>query len=340
MTSNYEKLAVSQPWRETIKVSLQLQYAEISYSNFSKEYSSANWFGRKVSALPLAFYFGVINTIYHLSRAVLSLLHSKNRALSFKLYTFTALRDLQEGIGCIISIFNDRLGSYYREQSRFHKMCYQRAFLYLSDKSKEELDALTSRTFVLEAENLEYSKKINKSMCYPIYKTVVKAKISSMDNTSLIERYIKVDNENKKLRNTDVYDQETRRKLLKDHLISEIQKMHKESSRFKTKWKNLQEFIQKNGLLDLYNASIKRTKHILSPFPKFDINKEAAVASKECEEWRIATHRSLYEHKVKEWLRSFLENNPVFKQEFLRKCQESPNPPDLKFFMNNARFFL
>ena len=100
-------------------------YGSVTYSQFSQFYNPKGWLLRKVTALPQAAWSGIIKTTCHLALAILigipSLMLQRR---TFKSNLYCAIRDVQESYGHIVSIFNDRFGSYQIQESQFHKKCY------------------------------------------------------------------------------------------------------------------------------------------------------------------------------------------------------------------------
>ncbi len=99
----------------------QFHYGNVSFQSFCKEYSEEKWMLRKVIAIPYALLTGILRTIYDLIVAVLKL---RQDFQSSKLACYRAARDLQEGAGWLVTLFNDKYGSYLIQKSYFHRQCY------------------------------------------------------------------------------------------------------------------------------------------------------------------------------------------------------------------------
>lgn len=92
--------------------------------------------------------------MYHLGQAILCglarLLACDNKHLHAHLYT--VVMDLQEAFGWIITLFNDKLGSYLVQESLFHKECYSLSLKPIKPGAAYETqsDESTSDTFAAE----------------------------------------------------------------------------------------------------------------------------------------------------------------------------------------------
>lgn len=102
-------------------------------NDFYHTYCIEGWIGRKVKSIPMIFWTGTIQSVYHLSRAFFTYIGAsisssenqsqlKSQALK---YFFSAARDFQEAFGWVLTLFNDFHGSYYVEKARLHKKCYE-----------------------------------------------------------------------------------------------------------------------------------------------------------------------------------------------------------------------
>jgi hypothetical protein len=110
---------------------LQFRYKCVTYQNFSAQYDfqkeAKGCFCRKVLAIPAALIY-TIKAIYHLVCALFigipKALCCKAGTKSLKLHSFYVVRDLQAGLGAIITLFNNRYGFYLNQKSLFHKEMY------------------------------------------------------------------------------------------------------------------------------------------------------------------------------------------------------------------------
>lgn len=74
-----------------------------------------DWLYRKVIAIPMALYTGVVQTVYHLAMAALG---------STKINLYRAGRDLNEALGWLVTLGDEECGAYFIQQALFHKACY------------------------------------------------------------------------------------------------------------------------------------------------------------------------------------------------------------------------
>lgn len=98
---------------------------KVKVSNYSEHYKDTGWMGRKVVALPAAAWSGIVKVTYHLAKAIIFSLFSDKPGTYFKVQIYSAIRDLEEAFGHILTIFNDKHGLYHIEQASFHKSCYE-----------------------------------------------------------------------------------------------------------------------------------------------------------------------------------------------------------------------
>lgn len=103
------------------------QYGSVNFEQYSIQYKSDGWLARKVFALPMAAWSGIVKTTYHLAIAILIGIPTSlfNEGRRFKANLFNAARDFQECFGRILSIIDDKSGLYHIEESQFHKSCYE-----------------------------------------------------------------------------------------------------------------------------------------------------------------------------------------------------------------------
>lgn len=173
------------------KNKLKFKYGNVGFREFNDTYASIEgWLGRKIRALPVFVCLGVVKTIYHLATIILqgivcgtlagairvgairveinnqkvdpSLLTSLFVSAifqHFKKKSFYLVRDLQEAFGWLATIFSDRYGQYYVQESQFHKSCYS---CKSADDFSENYSALGLKAQDLkglDSETLE--KKVN-----------------------------------------------------------------------------------------------------------------------------------------------------------------------------------
>lgn len=102
------------------------RYGNVNRKEFGKKYIDHFWASRKVIALPLALWSGIVLPIYHFAQVLFKGIPeassgNKNYAKA-KLYYIA--RDFQEAFGRIASLFNDQYGLFHIQESVFHKSCY------------------------------------------------------------------------------------------------------------------------------------------------------------------------------------------------------------------------
>lgn len=102
------------------------KHGDVNFEDVKKLYTSEGWLGRKVRALPNALGSGIVKTIYHLAVAVIIGIPGAffDGGKFFQAQIYKIVRDLQEALGYIVLVFNDRLGLYLIEESQFQKTCY------------------------------------------------------------------------------------------------------------------------------------------------------------------------------------------------------------------------
>lgn len=188
-----KKFATPKEFTQYVQKNQQYCYADISYADFSKKYSSEGWGGRKVTAIPQALWSGIIKTIYHLCTLMLTACFAST---SYRKATaFYAARDLQKGCGHLITFFHDKYGSYLVQESLFHMKCYDQ-FTKQSTKPspaslpKIEISADKSQNnHAPKAETNTISEKPSAPVDYPIpTKPFIRqsANIEMFDNASSV----------------------------------------------------------------------------------------------------------------------------------------------------------
>lgn len=99
----------------------------LSLESFKREYSSNNWLGRKVTALPLVA-FSVMKVALHLFKAMVEpfmvACNSEERAKIRKNEIFACAQDFKEAFGRIVTLFDDARGSLLVQQALFQKSYY------------------------------------------------------------------------------------------------------------------------------------------------------------------------------------------------------------------------
>jgi DnaJ-domain-containing protein 1 len=190
---------------QDLVLNLQFQYGNTNYKNFSEKYrcNTKLWIGRKISALPLAIWSATVKMIYHLAKAlflgplfffipekyVANNIPYSDEGRYLKSQIFHIGRDLQESLGRLVSLFDDRYGLYLIQESQFHAACY------------DYLENVTYSTLRISMELV--AKKINNLTTHdnlvPLDKSVHETGQSGdvseypqfLDNDSITNEYVK-----------------------------------------------------------------------------------------------------------------------------------------------------
>lgn len=122
-----------------ISSNLFFSYGNVNYSNY--QYNSNNYLFRKLMVVSGCVEAGIVGVVSHLARAILYGIPMAciGKKYHFKADLYRVVRDLQEGLGWIVTLFHDRAGSYLVQESIFHRKCYDqfeklRAIPPLSDE--------------------------------------------------------------------------------------------------------------------------------------------------------------------------------------------------------------
>lgn len=101
-------------------------YGSADYERFQASYSYDGYVKRKILAIPFALIAGICKTIYRLARIIFISIPmacaGEDKFLKAEIYRLA--RDMQEASGWIITLFNDKEGSYQVQESLFQKECY------------------------------------------------------------------------------------------------------------------------------------------------------------------------------------------------------------------------
>lgn len=97
----------------------------VTLKDYSEMHSDDGWKLRKILALPVCL-FGLASSITNLAFSILFLpLNLLINGPSFvREQCFRTARDFEVDLGCFLTLFNDRLGSYFIEDGRFHQKYY------------------------------------------------------------------------------------------------------------------------------------------------------------------------------------------------------------------------
>jgi hypothetical protein len=106
----------------TMKRNVQYTYGHADLQQFSVEYKSSGWLGRKVIAIPAAILIGIFKTVYNVAKILFELCTSGKT--SAKIQSYRLARDLQESYGWLTTLFNDKKGQFYIQKSQFNQSCY------------------------------------------------------------------------------------------------------------------------------------------------------------------------------------------------------------------------
>ncbi len=189
---------------------LKFDYNVLDVSTFSKEYKPETpWLEKKVVALPMAIWSGLVKTVYHLALAIFIGIPKAvmGDPRSLKVYTFSFQRDLQAAFGQILSIFNSIHGAYHVEKSAFYNASYPLA-LGRTNEAREEMEYF--QAYIKEAKNHSdafrripnewmHKKKIlsayieaRAKVCSSKNEENVKAFVTSLPKSALLEA-VKID---------------------------------------------------------------------------------------------------------------------------------------------------
>jgi hypothetical protein len=105
---------------------LHFSYGNATYASYEKKYESRCYLQRKIRAIPAALLTGTIHVIYHLAKAVLYGIPKAclGEGRHFKANIYRLTRDMEEALGWLVTLFDDKRGSYLVQESLFHKECY------------------------------------------------------------------------------------------------------------------------------------------------------------------------------------------------------------------------
>ncbi len=106
---------------------MPLSHAKVSLNDYSKEYCTEGWQGRKIVALPKALIGVVGETATFVANTVFDALQNcfSDHPKSIKAHCFIFIRGLEGVLGQILTLFHDRVGSYLVDDARFHQECYR-----------------------------------------------------------------------------------------------------------------------------------------------------------------------------------------------------------------------
>lgn len=106
---------------------LCFKHGTVSFQEYKKNHCYTEWVGRKFTALPKAFWHGVIKTIYHLACVIF---YGIPTAAGYKgayihIYFSYVARDLQASFGSLATLCSDRYGQFHVIDSKFQARCYE-----------------------------------------------------------------------------------------------------------------------------------------------------------------------------------------------------------------------
>lgn len=104
----------------------RFSYGHVTYPDYDAEYKSGGYVQRKMIAIPSALIAGIVKLIYHFAIGIFvgipKACCGENKYL--KVAAYRMVRDLEEALGWIITLFNDKRGTYLVQESLFQKECY------------------------------------------------------------------------------------------------------------------------------------------------------------------------------------------------------------------------
>lgn len=148
------------------KASLNFSYREASFHSYVEGYSDEGWLGRKILAIPQALWSAVMKTVVHLALGIIlgslnALFDREDKGKYFKAMLFSAVRDLQESFGRVVSLFHDAYGRYHVHEADFHKTCYLLSISHV-DRTRFEQRAFLREKPVNTDENVaQFQNELN-----------------------------------------------------------------------------------------------------------------------------------------------------------------------------------
>ncbi len=105
---------------------IQFSNGNVSFKDYTAEYRSEGWLGRKLTALPKAA-LALVATIVEIANdffdAVQNAFSKERKPLNF--YTFSIVRGFEEAVGRLVMLFSDKYGSYLVDDAAFQRDSYQ-----------------------------------------------------------------------------------------------------------------------------------------------------------------------------------------------------------------------
>src|SRR3569832_2034424 len=102
--------------------SQRFSYGDVTYSTYVGKYEPKGYELRKIVAIPAALFAGVVKSVYHLAKAFF--LACRGESIHANANAYRVARDMEEALGWLITLFNDKKGSYLVQESLFQKACY------------------------------------------------------------------------------------------------------------------------------------------------------------------------------------------------------------------------
>ena len=126
----YKALQSSSVWESEEKFEkeaknrLTFAFGHVDFTQFSQNYSAEGWGRRKVVALPMMVWSGVVKTTCDLVSGVFYGIFRWDHGRYAQAYLYCIARDAQEAFGWFVSLFNDQYGLYHIEKSEFQQTAY------------------------------------------------------------------------------------------------------------------------------------------------------------------------------------------------------------------------
>jgi hypothetical protein len=165
-------LSSKQEIEKHIKESSQcFSYGSVNYPAYEGKYTPKGYIQRKIVAIPAALWAGIVKSIYHLAKVVFYGIPKAciGESRHIKADVYRIARDMEEALGWLVTLFNDKRGSYLIQESLFQKECYnyfeevqKKVSSSHSSRSNNNYPFSFSRTFIngVEIPHCEEARKI------------------------------------------------------------------------------------------------------------------------------------------------------------------------------------
>jgi hypothetical protein len=117
---------------------LQFHYGDVTYQDFQRYYKPNGWACRKITAIPRALLTGIGLTVLHIARLIFVDIPKTicGDTLAIRRGVFHITRDLQIGLGCLVTLFNDCRGQFLIQEGQLQKKCYDELEKKLASQRK------------------------------------------------------------------------------------------------------------------------------------------------------------------------------------------------------------